>query len=184
MACLLPPAQPTYRAEVARQQTCERPAVAESYRVPKHPVPIKLRLAWQEPKELSLYVAKHAARHTGAEYPSDLLNGGDRFLPALDEEGRYLVFQRSQVMVLSVSAEYEKDLTDLKDAGEEAVTTLDIELILEDGTRVQGAVSYWRPQGQRRFQDYLNSAEEFIPVREGDTIHLVNRERIVFASTD
>ena len=59
-----------------------------------------------------------------------------------------------------------------------------IELILEDGSRVHGSLTYWRPQGQRRFQDYLNSAEEFIPVREGDTIHLVNRERIVFASAD
>lgn len=158
--------------------------MAESYRVPKHPVPIKLRLAWQEPKELSLYVAEHAARHTGAEYPSDLLNGGDRFLPAMDEEGRYLVFQRAQVMVLSVSAEHERDWTDLEGTAEETVTTLDIALILEDGTRVQGALSYWRPQGQRRFQDYLNSAEQFVPVRDGDTIHLVNRERIVFASTD
>ena len=158
------------------------PALTERYLVPKTAVPIELRLAWQEPAELSLYLARQAQKHTGTECPSDLLNGGDRFIPATDSDGRLLVVHRDAVMVLSVAAEYELEWVDGQSEEDGVATTVELELTLEDDTRVTGAISYWRPEGQRRLQDYFNSADQFIPVREGDTVHLVNRDRIVSVS--
>jgi hypothetical protein len=157
--------------------------VKEDYSIPKHPVPIRLALAWQEPRELSLYLGEHAEKHTGAEYPSDLLNAGDSFLPAIESDGSLLLFNRIAVMVLSVSAKYEERPAAARVEEEGDRTVADVELVLEDGKRVAGVVTYWRPRGQRRLQDYLNSADHFIPVRDGEIIHLVNRDRIVSVST-
>jgi len=154
--------------------------VTEEYRVPKRPVPIELKLAWQHPKRLCLYVADHAERHTGGEYPSDLMNGVERFIPAVDGDGRLMLFQRTEVMVLSVSAEHENGAGE--SGGEDVFTAVAVKLVLEDDTRVAGAMEYFRPQGQRRVQDYLKTAEQFIPVRESEKIHLVNRDKIVSVS--
>ncbi|NIR46045.1 MAG: hypothetical protein GWN99_16590 [Gemmatimonadetes bacterium] len=156
--------------------------MTEGYVVPKRPVPITLKLAFLEAKELSLYLAEHAARHTGPERPSDVLNGGDRFVPALDADGRLLLFQRTEVMAVSFDASYEERSPDEADE-EEGGTRVAVELTLQDGTRVAGSVAYWRPPGRRRLQDFLNSAEQFIPVHEGETMHLVNRDKIVSVST-
>ncbi len=156
--------------------------MTERYLVPKEPAPITLKLAWQEPLKVSLYLAQRAEKHKGTECPSDLLNGGDRFIPVTDEEGRLLVFQRDALMLVSVAAEYEEGWAGAEGDEEEVATSVKVELGLEDGTRVGGTLTYWRPEGQRRLQDYFNTAEQFIPVRDRDTVHLVNRDRIVFIS--
>ena len=52
-------------------------------------------------------------------------------------------------------------------------------VLLEDGTDLQGTVSYVMPEGQRRLQDYLNRGPRFLIVRAGETARLVNRGRIV-----
>lgn len=156
--------------------------MTEGFVVPKHPIAIKLKLAWLPVMELDLYLAEHAARHTGAEHPSDVLNGNDLFIPARHrDEGQYLLFQRTEVMVISVAAKYEERQVD-EGESEEGATTVDLELTLEDGTRVEGSISYWRPPGQRRLQDYLNTSEQFVRIREGDTVHVVNRDKIVSVS--
>jgi hypothetical protein len=152
--------------------------MTEGFVVPKHPIPINLKLAWLPPKELELYLAEHAARHTGAEHPSDVLNGNDLFIPARDADGRHLLFQRTEVMVISVAAKHEERQVD-EGESEEGATTIELELTLEDGTRVEGVISYWRPPGQRRLQDYLNTSEQFVRIREGDIVHVVNRDKIV-----
>ena len=156
--------------------------MTEGYVVPKIPVPITLKLAWLAPKRLELYVAEHASRHSGAEHPSDVLNSGDLFIPARDADGRHLLFQRTEVMVVSVEATYEERKPE-EGESEEGATVFEVELTLEDGTHVLGTIAYWRPPGQRRLQDYLNSSEQFVRIRDGGTVHLVNRDKIVSVST-
>ncbi len=155
--------------------------VSEGFRVPKRQVPVRLTLAGQPPRQLWLYLAERAERHAGGESPSDLLNEGDAFIPARDADGKVLIFRRSAIMVVSVSAEDDSAGLEIE-AESEQVTTVTVELSLQDGTRVCGELAYWRPEGQRRVQDYLNSAEHFVPLRDGDLIHLVNRNTIVSLS--
>jgi hypothetical protein len=152
--------------------------VSEAYRVPKRRVPVKIKLAGQTPVELSLYLSKRAERHSGSEYPSDLLNGRDNFVPATDSQDRLLIVRRSAVVVLTVAAYHEERRLAEPDE-QEGQVVIPVEVMLEDGTRVRGELSYWQPEGQRRLQDYLNAAEQFIPVWEGDVVHLVNRDRVV-----
>lgn len=156
--------------------------MTEGYVVPKIAIPITLKLAWLEPKQLELYLGEHAARHTGPEHPSDVLNAGDLFIPARDSSGRHLLFQRTEVMVVSVDATYEERKPE-EGESEEGATLSEVEVTLEDGTRVDGIIAYWRPPGQRRLQDYLNSSEQFVRIRDGGTVHVVNRDKIVSVST-
>ncbi len=132
----------------------------------------------QSPVELSFYLSKRAERHSGSEYPSDLLNGGDNFIPATDSDDRLLVVRRSAVMVLSV-ATYHEERRPAEAEEQEGQVVMSVEITLEDGSRVTGELSYWQPEGQRRLQDYLNAAAQFIPVWEGEVVHLVNRDRVV-----
>ncbi len=85
-------------------------------------------------------------------------------------------------MTLSVAAELEEEDGEDSFGADEQLTTVTVELSLEDGSSVEGELTYWRPEGQRRLQDYLNSAERFIPVRADGLVHLVNRDRIVSLS--
>jgi hypothetical protein len=152
--------------------------VSEGFRVPKRTIPVDVTLAGQAPAQLALYLSEHAERHSGTEYPSDLLNGGDEFMPATEAGGRIVILRRRAIMVLSVAAEHE-EVRPSQVAGDDQVTTVTVELQLEDGTYVNGELCYWRPEGKRRVQDYMNTADEFIPVWEGDVVHLVNREKVI-----
>jgi hypothetical protein len=64
------------------------------------------------------------------------------------------------------------------------MTTHGLEVLLEDGREVKGEITYVRPGGQRRPVDFLNSADLFFAVRDGDRVHLVNRSRVVSVITD
>ena len=152
--------------------------MSERYRVPKRQAPARITLVGQPPVQLFLYLAECAERHSGTETPSDLINNGDEFLPATDPEGRVVILRRSSIMVLSVAAEFEASSEEEMRADEQ-LTRLAVDLRLENGVSLRGEMIYWRPEGQRRIQDYLNTAERFIPVRDGNTVHLVNRDRVV-----
>lgn len=157
--------------------------MSEGFRVPKREVPVRVKLAGQAPVEVFIYLAPLAERHAGIECPSDLLNRGDEFIPVTDYEKRILIFRRSAVVLLTVNAEHEEPLAeDSEEEGDRVVRV--VRLGLEDGTNATGELTYWRPAGQRRVQDFLNTAEPFIALREGDLVHLVNRDRIVSLSED
>lgn len=138
---------------------------------------MRVKLVGQAPVEVCIYLAERAERHSGIECPSDLLNGGDEFIPSTDFEERILIFRRSAVLVLTVNAKHEGELGE-GPAGEGDRVVQVVRLWLEDGTSVTGELTYWRPEGQRRVQDFLNTAEPFIALRDGDVVHLVNRHRI------
>lgn len=149
----------------------------EGYRVPKRQAPAMIALVGQPPVQLSLYLAERAERHSGTEYPSDLLNDGDEFIPASDPEGQVLILRRSAIMVLSVASEFE-DPSGEEMVGDGQLMQVPVHVRLEDGNSVRGDLVYWRPESHRRVQDYLNTAERFVPIRDGNTVHLVNRDRI------
>ncbi len=140
---------------------------------------MRVTLVGHSPIQISLYLAQSAERHTGGERPSDLLNGHDEFIPATDLEGGFLTFRRGAVVVLSVGVEYEQDGPELTAESGDELTTIPVEVQLEDGVSVSGELAFWREDSQRRLQDYLNSADPFLPVHDGHTIHLINRDRVV-----
>lgn len=153
--------------------------MSEPYQVPKRQVQARLKLVGQAPADVALYLAERAQSHSGYECPSDLLNGGDEFIPTTDPQGRLHVLRRDAIIILSVGAALEENGGIEPEGVSDQLTTRTVELALEDGTRLVGDLFYWRPGGQRRLQDFLNTAERFVPLRADGMIHLVNRDRIV-----
>lgn len=147
------------------------------YRVPKFQVPAEVLLVGQEPMRISLHFSEHNERRTGRERPSDLLNGNKTFLPVRAEEGDMGLIRREAVMVLTVDAREEAEDVD-GDSAPEGARRQRIRVYLEGAREVEGVVTYLRPAGQQRLQDFLNSSEQFFPLRDGDAVHLVNKHRI------
>lgn len=158
--------------------------VSEEYQIPKREVVAEATLAGESPREIRLYLGESAERHAGPERPADLINGPGAFIPATDAEGRFLLMQREAISVLTVSWEDHLGGQDLEGLDSELATTLRVHLRLIDGRELNGTVTFVRPEGQRRLQDYLNGAELFFAVREEDSVHLVNRRQIAWITTD
>ena len=83
-------------------------------------------------------------------------------------------------MVLSVpfDAEFAEDdprTTALK--AEEAVS-VNVLVVLEDGTSQEGTVTYLMPEGQRRLQDFLNLPERFVTLRQEGRALLIHKGRM------
>jgi len=54
-----------------------------------------------------------------------------------------------------------------------------VEATLATGAKIQGEVRYQMPEGQRRIQDFLNTEEPFLMLRNEGKISFVNKSRIV-----
>ncbi len=155
--------------------------LADLFHVPKRRVPAEVFLPGQPPIAVDLFLSEFAQTHDGAERPSDLLSGSEDFFPAAGPDGKVVFFQRNAVMFLSVPARHEirDGSADSAMLSSEEAAHHEVRVFLEDGTDLQGTVSYVMPEGQRRLQDYLNRGPRFLIVRDGETVRLVNRARIV-----
>lgn len=160
--------------------------MTEPYEVPKHEINAELILPGVEPRRIRLFLAERAERHSGRERPSDLLTVSEASFFAIREpEGDVALVRRDAVVVLSVPASAEAGPERvLQPAGGEADASSDVALVetvrvqMEDGREVEGTIREMMPTGERRILDYLNRADPFVPLRDGDTIRFVNRARI------
>lgn len=129
-------------------------------------------------RQVAVFLSEFASSHVGAERLSDLLNGPEDFLPALELDGEVMTFlNRAAVSAARVAPEVEADAN----AADEATipTEHDVELTLTDGTVLRGLVSYVRPPERSRLQDYLNETPPFFRLLEqGNRIALVNKRHI------
>ncbi len=159
--------------------------MTEEYRVPKHRVPATVRMANGAVRSVELFAGDHAERHDGAERPSDLLGTDAPFLPVEDEEEGFLLIHKPSVSLVTVALEAEVgaepvDAEDraLVDPEMEGVQRKEVRLALDDGTEVRGLMALVLPPGERRLQDFLNAADRFVRLRDGDRVRLANLERI------
>jgi len=81
--------------------------LTDEYRVAKKEVVAEVTVAGEKPATLTLFLAGLTRSHAGDERPSDLLNGPDVFLPAVDRKGKSRLLLRDAVVVITVPAEYE-----------------------------------------------------------------------------
>lgn len=157
----------------------------DAYEVPKHEVPARVVLPGSEPRDARLFLSERAERHTGRERPGDLLNGGQPFFPVSFADTGFALLRRSSVLVVTVRAEDElvagaTDGQGIVEDGADAdgAERQELRLVLERGPTLEGTITYLMPPGERRLQDYLNQADDFVRLRRGDRIHLVNTARI------
>ena len=92
-----------------------------------------------------------------------------------------IVLQRDTVMVVSVpfTDEYAADDPRLTALDSDEAVRMEVEVVLEDGSTLQGMLAYVMPDGQRRLQDFLNQPERFLILRDGDRARLIHKRRII-----
>ena len=155
----------------------------EVYRIPRLQFTAEVLLLGQSPRSLNLFLGAWAKSHAGYERPSDLFNGTENFLPALDLAGKPLLLQLDAVQAAAFAADLEFGAEEMRamDLTPEH-TSAAIDIVLEDGTPLSGIVTYLLPEGQRRVQSFLNLPERFFVLRDGDTAWLINKHRILWVT--
>ena len=157
--------------------------MADKFAVPKQKIQATVKLAGAGDLTVFLFLAESAANHLGPERPSDLLTTA-RFIPVVLDDGGFSFLQVGAIQMLSVPAESEvgESLT-TEDLAAQGATTLSVEICLDDKTCFSGSVIYLLPEAQRRLQDFLNHLpDQFVQLRDGETIHLINKDHIVRVS--
>lgn len=136
---------------------------------------MELLLAGGTTRNVVVFLSEFAARHSGAERLSDLLNGDSEFLPAIEAFTDAVLFLNStSVAVARVAASVETD-----DVGQHTTPTEhEVEITLVGGGRLRGRVAYVMPPDRSRLTDYLNSEQRFIKLIEQDGVALVNKQHV------
>lgn len=146
----------------------------DELRVPKRRLAVEVVLPGGAAREMTLFLSDAAPSHDGPERPSDLLNGRTDFLPALDGGGATTFLNRMSVAVLRADPAAEPELAD-----EVTIPTEhEVEVLLVDGTRLAGLVSYLRPDPRTRLVDVLNEPPPFLRLLEPGAVALVNKRHV------
>lgn len=147
----------------------------DDLKVPKRRVAAEVLLPGGTVRRIALFLSSDASHHTGPERPSDLLNGGDDFVPAFDEEAQAMSFlHRAGLAGVRVAGELEHE------ASEELTlpTEHEVEVLLGNGQLLRGLVTYLRPTERSRLVDFLNEPEPFFRLVEGSSTVLVNKRHV------
>lgn len=160
--------------------------MTREYRIPTRRIRAELLLTGRDQIPAELYLGEQSEREMGPERPLDLLNGKKTFFPVrLPEDGTVLI-RRTSVLLASLAAEEVLDgdpradelLSEARMQGTDA-REVELEVLLEEGTRISGSVAYVLPRGEQRLQDFLNNSATFFRVWDGERVHLVNGDRAV-----
>lgn len=147
----------------------------DELRVPKRRVPAEVLLPAGAARRIALFLSSAASHHSGPERPSDLLNGGDDFIPAFDEEAQVMSFLHRAALA-AVRTDGELELAD--DDALSLPTEHEVEVLLGSGQLLRGLVSYVRPPDRSRLVDFLNEPEPFFRLVEGAATVLVNKRHV------
>lgn len=149
--------------------------MTDDLRVPKRPVAAEVVLPGGECRRILLFLAEAASQHAGSERPSDLLNGGDDFVPALDQACGVMTFlNRAAIAAVRVEPGLEVDEAE----SITLPTEHEVEVLLGCGARLRGVISYSRPGRQGRLVDFLNGPAPFFHLVEERAVALVNKRHV------
>lgn len=125
-----------------------------------------------------VFLPATAESHPGAMRAEEWMNDPALFFPFLpDGEGRPVILNKSQVVVVTVTAAADRDET------QEQVGPPLKRVRVECGAlRLEGDVLVDMPANHSRILDLLNRPGAFLNVREGDRHHLVRKSGITRVS--
>lgn len=123
------------------------------------------------------FVAGGTSRHQGPECIGDLLNSEAGFFPfeiQADGVARTVLYNRSHVISVRVFDDEAR-----RDAGYGVARRRGVSILLSDGSRADGTIRVYRPQGRDRVSDWTRQPEIFRYVEESDATVIVNANHIV-----
>ena len=125
-----------------------------------------------------VFLPASAESHGGAMRAEEWMNDDAAFFPFLpDGEGRPIILNKEQVVVVTVAASADRNET-LEQIGP-PVKRVRVEC---GALRVEGDVLVDMPANQTRILDLLNRPGAFLNVREGERHHLVRKSGITRVS--
>jgi hypothetical protein len=125
-----------------------------------------------------VFLPASAEKHAGAMRAEEWLNDEAHFFPFLpDGEGRPIILNKAQVVVVTVAESADHDET-LEQVGP-PMKRVRVEC---GALRVEGDVLVDMPLNQSRILDLLNRPGAFLNVREGERHHLVRKAGITRVS--
>jgi hypothetical protein len=139
------------------------------FRVVKERTRTRLRIGGED-LVAEVFVSPATSKHPGQETLLDLLAGQDPFI-ACDAMKSMRCVHRDAIAVAwvdSIPAE-------LNDAWTAPSPPQAVEVVLQDGTRLEGSLRYSLPDDSSRVLDYLNSAQGFFPLHQEREVALINR---------
>jgi hypothetical protein len=147
--------------------------MGDELKVPKRRAQVELLLPGGGTRQVMVFLAEFAGSHAGHERLSDLMNGPNEFLPAVDLTTDTMSFVgRAGIAGARVGREWESSYG-LGDAEEH-----EVEITLADGTTLRGIVQFELPPDRSRLLDYLNDVQPFVRLDEGEKVILVNKRHI------
>ena len=147
--------------------------MTDDLKVPKRRARVEVLLPGGAARQVTVFLAGYAQRHSGPERLSDLLNAVEDFVPAVDVATDTMMFlSRHGIAAARLGREFEHS-----DEGEPDEQH-EVEIELVGGTALRGTIAFVRPSQGSRLLDHLNGAEPFVRLSQGDKVALVNKRHI------
>jgi hypothetical protein len=144
-------------------------------RVPKRRTPVEIQLRHGVIHRFAVFLGDFAHDHSGPERLSDLLNDSGDFVPAYDLDSDSMTFlNREGVLVARLPGHAELEVAEQLTLP----TEHEVEIVLEDGARLRGLVSYVLPPDHSRLIDFLNDAPLFFRLFEQTSVALINKRHV------
>jgi len=146
----------------------------EEFKVPTTPIEAELQLADGRVLRGTVFVPASTSVHSTFKRLDEWVNEASAFFPFRVEkaEGAELVGKRS-VTRLSVPAPTTAD-ADLPTGVERRHV-----IVEAAGSRFEGDILLDMPDHQRRVLDYVNQPGSFLSLHDGETVHLIQKDKIV-----
>lgn len=143
-------------------------------RVPTVVLPVEIECADGRIFAGRIFVPAASPIHDGPTRPEEWMNDGSSFFPFLaDDSERPVLMNKREVLVLSVAMPGNQPAEALD--SDSPVRRVRVEA---EKRRLEGELVIEMPPGHLRVLDYLNRAEPFLLLREGEIRHLIQKERI------
>jgi hypothetical protein len=121
-----------------------------------------------------IFIPAASPRHPGPTRPEEWLNDPAPFFPFLPDGAEApVLMNKRELLVVSVPSQ--SDEGDIPEGSDSPVKRV---LVEAEARRLEGRLVIDMPHTQLRVLDYLNRAEAFLTLRDGDVHHLVQKQRI------
>ena len=149
----------------------------ESFRIPKDPSKVLLRIPPDEPAERTLFLSTLAEGHRGAETVSDLLLHPAPFLPVLVEGDGMLLVRKEAIRWLKVLDPLRSEWLYLEES--EGTEVRRVRLVFPGTETLEGTLRAFAPEGERRASDIFNLQKGFLPLETPEGLYLVNLHHVL-----
>lgn len=151
-----------------------------SLKVNKYTVGVEVRNIRGDVRAVELFLAEDLVRDGRLERIQDVLRER-RFVP-VRSAGHTSMISVAHLVWAKVDLLSAIDELDLNAEGDGDSVLAPVEIELEDGSTVRGALRYVMPSGRRRLTDYLAALPQWVPLRSEEQLYLISREHIVRVS--